>query len=88
MSQARTRGMYPTVCTLPSAFDRAKYEPEDPLAIIFGCMPSRIASLTPWTKLRAISYGISWELKPLTHRILLGTLGNGGPESWSGPGVL
>jgi len=50
------RGTYPTVCTLPSAFDRAKYESEDPLAIIFGCMPSRTASLTPWAKLRALSY--------------------------------
>jgi hypothetical protein len=85
---AQTCGMYPTVCTFPSTFDRAKYEPDDPLAIILGCMPSRMASLTPWTKLRAMSYGSSWELERLTHRILLETLEAGGPESWSVADVL
>jgi len=50
------RGTYPTVCTLPSTFDRAKYELGDPLAVVFGCMPSRTASLTPWAKPRGPSY--------------------------------
>ena len=51
------RGTYLTVCTLPSSSDRARYEREDPLAITFGCTPSRTAPLTPWTKLRELSYG-------------------------------
>ena len=50
------RGTYPTVCTLPSSSDRARYEREDPLAITFGCTPSRTSPLTPWTKPRAPSY--------------------------------
>jgi hypothetical protein len=43
------------VLTLPSTLARAKYEPDEPFAIILGCIPSDIARLIDWTKLFIIN---------------------------------
>lgn len=42
---------YATVWTLPSIFALAKYDPDEPLEIILGCIPSEMASLTASTSL-------------------------------------
>jgi hypothetical protein len=49
MSKNSEQTAYATVCTRPSIFARAKYEPDDPFVIIFGWMPSVIAIRTDCT---------------------------------------
>ena len=47
----KSTGTHATICTRPSTLAREKYEPDEPLVIIFGWMPSAMACLTPSTRL-------------------------------------